>query len=290
MFGFGTILYLFAAGAGAGLYVVQACVDPSNALRTRGPRDAQLLVRKLIIVAPVLVCVGSMFLVLDLSRPDRFFLVFRNPDTSLISLGACLIVLFVALSAMENALWNSSGLTLARVVLAVRAAAFLAAIGVILYTGFFLMSMRAVPLWHSAFIVLLFTASSLSSGLALLMLLYVASFRRSHMPLFMRRASQVDTALLVVELALLVGFVGVQFGGAPAAIEAGWRLLVGDVAWAFWIMLVGVGLLCPLVIDVVKGKTPAPAAFALKAITVLVGCFFLRYCIMEAGVRVLSLQ
>lgn len=290
MFGFGTILYLFAAGAGAGLYVVQACIDPSNSLRTRGPRDAQLLVRKLIIVAPVLVCVGSMFLVLDLSRPDRFFLVFRNPDTSLISLGASLIVLFVALSAMENALWNSSGPVLSRLAYAVRAAAFLVAIGVILYTGFFLMDMRAVPLWHSPFIVMLFSTSSLSSGLALLMLLYAGSFRRSRMPLFMLRASQIDSVLLAVELVLLVGFVGMQFGGAPASIEAGSRLLVGDVAWAFWVMLVGVGLLFPLAIDLLKGKAPAPVTFALKSITVLVGCFFLRYCVMEAGVRVLSLQ
>lgn len=290
MFGFGTILYLFAAGAGAGLYVVQACVDPSDSLRAHGPRDVQLLVRKLVIIAPVLVCVGSLFLLLDLTRPERFLLVFRNPDTSLISLGACLIVLFAGLSAMENALWNSTGPVLSRLAFAVRAVAFLVAIGIVLYTGFFLMSMRAVPLWRSVFVVPLFAVSSLSSGIALLMLLYAASFRRSRMPLFMRRASRVDTVLLAVELALLAGFVGTQLAGTPAASEAGQRLLSGDVAWAFWIMLVGVGLLFPLAIVVLKGRAPAPAAFALKGLTVLVGCFFLRYCIMEAGVRVLSLQ
>lgn len=290
MFGFGTILYLFAAGAGAGLYVVQACVDPRNDLRTHGPRDAQLLARKLIILAPVLVCVGSLFLVLDLTRPDRFFLVFRNPDTSLISFGACLIVLFVALSAVENGLWSSSGHAVARVSFAIRIGAFLAAVGIMLYTGFFLMSMRAVPFWSSVFVVLLFTASSLSSGLALLMLLYSVSFRRSHMPPFMRRASLADTVLLATELVLLVVFAAVQLRGAPASAEACWRLLTGDVAWAFWIMLVGVGLVVPLAIDIAKGRDPLPVAFALKSVTVLVGCFFLRYCIMEAGVRVLSLQ
>lgn len=290
MFGFGTIVYLFAAGAGAGLYIVQFFVDPLSALRKNGPRDMQLLARKLVIVAPVLVCVGSLFLVLDLTRPDRFLLVFRNPDSSLISFGACLIVLFVSLAIVENGLWYSPSVASARLAIVVRAGAFLAAIGVVAYTGLFLMGMKGVPFWRSAFVVLLFAASAVSSGLALLMLLFTASFKRSKMPRFIRRLSASDTLLLVLELALLAVYLGVQAQDSPAALEATRRLVSGDLAWSFWVMLVGVGLLCPLALDVLAGKSESPAVCALKSLTVLTGCFFLRFCIMEAGVRALSLQ
>lgn len=289
MFGFGTIWYLFAAGAGAGLYVVQFCIDPFCRLRRGGPRDMQLLARKLVLLAPVLVCVGSMFLVLDLTRPDRFMLVFRNPD-SLISLGACLIVLFVALTSAENGLWNSSGAKLARLAVAVRIGAFAVAVGVVLYTGLFLMGMRGVPFWRSAFIAILFAASSLSSGMALFMLLFVASFKRSRMPRFMRRLSKADSIVLALEVVLIAAFLVAQWNGASAAAEACWRLVAGDLAWSFWVMLVGAGLFCPLMIDVLAGRDESPALLASKSLAVLVGCFFLRYCIMEAGVRALTLQ
>lgn len=290
MFGFGTILYLFAAGAGAGLYVVKTCFDPRCELKGRGPRDMQILERKVLLLAPVLVCVGSLFLVLDLTRPERFLLVFRSPDTSLISLGACLLVAFVVLLVLENALWSMSGSLVARVSAVVRICASIIAVAVILYTGFFLMGMKAIPFWRSPFVVALFTASSLSSGIALFLVLFAAAARRSKAPRFVRRASLTDAGLAVVELGLLASFLAVQSGGNPASFEACQRLLTGDLAWAFWVMLVGVGLLCPLAIDLVTKGAEAPRACAAKGLAVLVGCFFLRYCIMEAGVRVLSLQ
>lgn len=290
MFGFGATVYLFAAGMGAGLYLIQTCIDPGSELRRRGPRDMQLLARKVIMLAPVLVCVGSLFLLLDLTRPERFTFVFRNPDTSLISLGACMIVVFTLLLAFENILWNSSSLLSGRFTGIVRVVAALVALGIVLYTGFFLMGMKGVPFWRSLFIVFLFSVSAFSSGIGLYLLLLAASFRRARMPQRIRLASHVDSVLILGELLLLVLLMVVQSGGVPAAQEACARLVSGDLAWAFWIMLIGIGLVGPLVLDVVNRGGKTTVMYAAKGFAVIVGGFFLRYCIMEAGVRVLALQ
>lgn len=290
MFGFGATVYLFAAGMGAGLYLVQVCIDPWSSLRRHGPRDMQLLARKVILLAPVLVCVGSLFLLLDLTRPERFALVFRNPDTSLISLGACMIVTFTLLLAFENILWNSLSPLSGKLAGIVRLVAALVAAGIVLYTGFFLMGMKGVPFWKSPLIVLLFTVSALSSGIGLYLLLLATSFRRARIPRYVRAASHIDSGLIVGELLLLALLMIMQSGDVPASQEACARLVSGDLAWAFWIMLVGIGLVVPLILDGVNRSRKTTIIYAAKGIAVLVGGFFLRYCIMEAGVRALALQ
>lgn len=291
MFGFGVVLYLFLAGMGAGLYIASCFLERSFAGIVRPCRDEQLLHQKTLLIALILLCVGGLFLVLDLTVPEKMLLVFKRPFGSVISFGAWLITLLIIFLALRNIFWRLFALphtTKLLIVRVVKTTTFLLACGVILYTGVFLTQLRAVSFWETLLITVLFSLSALSSGFALFCVLAVSSLRRPYPAPLVQRISQTDTVFVLLEVVFLALTLGMSFFGDPAAHASALRLLTGDLAWAFWVLLVGVGLIVPLAIDAFT-HADQPFLLLVKGLSVCTGCFFLRYCIMEAGVRSFSL-
>lgn len=288
-FDFGVVLYLFLAGMGAGLYLAASFVGASARRQLRAPRELLLVHQKALIVALVLVCVGALFLVLDLGVPQKMLLVFRRPFGSIISLGAWLIALFAGCLTLNNILYRLFFTLSSPITKVLKVLTDILALGVILYTGFFVMGQKAISFWESFVVVILFAASSLSSGLAAFAIISQFSSRTAYPSSSAQTASQVDTALIIVEVVALTGLLIAQANGDAAARESVYRLMSGDLAWAFWIFLVGVGLVTPLALDLFGNPQRTPFLLIVKGFAVCAGCFFLRYCIMEAGVRSFSL-
>ncbi len=288
MFGIAVTIYLFLAGIGAGLYLVSYIIDLAYMPRVNKPRDLSLLYQKIQIVALASVGAGSLFLMADLTRPEQFLLVFRRLGTSILSLGALFIALFMCVVALRIAhQWTSPRSSrLLAPVLDIGAA--LLSVGVILYTGFFLMQMRAVPLWQSWLVVALFAASSISSGLALFVLLAAMSLRRRRIPRAASDALVADRIALLVESIFLVAYIAWGLTGEPAAREACMRLVYGDLAWTFWALVV-FGLVTPLVIGVFLQHRRMGLLLLVECLCVVAGCFLLRYCIMASSVRSFAL-
>lgn len=283
MFGSGVVLYLFLAGLGAGLYLDAYVLGLVFNSGPRCPRDLNLLNQKVQVV--VLVCVGvaGLFLLSDLGRPERFVLVFKKLGTSILSLGALLLVAFMAAVAVHAPV-RPTGRPLMRSASAVLGVLIaVLAVGIIVYTGCFLMQLRAVPFWSSPLVVALFSVSAISSGLAMYVLLATVSLRRRQLPSTARIALLADRCCLAIELVLLIVFIAMMVGGMDAAAQSCQRLLMGDLSWAFWATVI-LGLVVPLFAGFARVRT-AHFVLMIECLCVLLGCLALRYCIIEAGVR-----
>ena len=292
--------YLFLGGLVAGVMVVAGL-----ALLTGG-REHHRTSHALALLpwsAPVLLSVGMFFLWLDLENPwnaFRFYLVFR--PSSPMSWGAWILlaiypasvalawrntpdVLRLRVAARVGERWprggrllrtsaewldqRSSGIAWTNVVAG-------AALG--LYTGMLLGTMASRPLWNSAILGPLFLVSGMSTGAAYLMLWRLADPERI-------RLARLDMGLIVAELALIgVWLIGLRTAGGVHR-EAAHVLLGGPYTTAFWLLVVSLGLVAPLLGEWMErrgGHVPG----RLAAVLVLAGGFALRWIIVYAGQHV----
>lgn len=288
MFGPGVVFYLFLAGMGAGLQVTTFFCEIAQSRSAHVARDEQLLIQKATILALVFVLAGSAFLLVDLTMPEKFMLVFRKPTTSVISFGACVIVLFSVLSFSLLLLENFFSREMRLIGLVLKTLCSVLALLIMVYTGLFLAGMKAMPLWTSLLIVPLFFLSSLSSGLASFTLLASLTVRRPQMPHAVMTASRADTIVIILEAIVLLFFLADSFfaGGVPR--EASLELATGASSWIFWLFLIGIGIVAPLAIDVICLKLK-PAPLLAKSLATLTGCLALRYCVLQTSVKVLAL-
>lgn len=140
--------------------------------------------------------------------------------------------------------WPLRVLTVAGMVLGVCVAA---------YTGILLASAPGIPLWNTWLLPCLFTVSALDAGVAVLELVYAAVAKREQcsgwVAPFLEKTA---VALIVAEAVVLACFVGACFAGvqdasaAHAAASSASALTAGTFAPAFWLGVVGCGLLVPL--------------------------------------------
>jgi formate-dependent nitrite reductase membrane component NrfD len=141
-------------GLAAGSYMV------ATVLRSTG-----LYPHLVIFATPVILAAGLLVLWSHLGRRARAYLVFARPRSSWIARGSMLLLLFFLVSAfhMATILWLST-VPLEAYVMVV---GFLAATGVVLYTGCVLRSVKTISFWHSPFLLVGFFLASLLGGVAI---------------------------------------------------------------------------------------------------------------------------
>jgi formate-dependent nitrite reductase membrane component NrfD len=144
-----------------------------------------------------------------------------------------------------------------------------------IYTGVLLSSLGARPFWSSAVLGPLFLFSGLSSAAAF-----------AHMvardPDESRTFARWDNLFLAVELVLIALFLIGLLQGPQAHRDAARLVLDGPFTAVFWVFVVGLGILLPLVIQVLAvgrriGHTP------VAPLLVLAGGLALRFVIVYAG-------
>ena len=154
----------------------------------------------------------------------------------------------------------------------------IAGAGLGIYTGMLLGTMASRPLWNSAILGPLFLTSGLSTGAAYMLLYRLDDGERILL-------ARLDMGLIVVELALIaVWLIGLASGGS-ATRAAAWVLLGGPYTTAFWLLVVGFGLVAPLLAEWMErrgGHVPG----RLAAVMVLAGGLALRWIIVYAGQHV----
>ena len=133
-----------------------------------------------------------------------------------------------------------------------------------------LLSSSALPFWSDARLMgALFLASGASTGMASISLILFLTGTTSGTG--WRKVKRADRYSMLFELVLLGVFIAVLGSAARP-------LVSGPFAPLFWGGLVGLGLVLPLLIDVVGHRVRALAAVA--AALVLVGGFVLRYVVL----------
>ena len=143
------------------------------------------------------------------------------------------------------------------------------------YTGILLSAFNARPLWNNAILGPLFLISGLSTGAAAIILMAKTSAEKH---LF----SKIDVGLVIIELALIVHMIMGYYAGSQVQLEAVQLLVAGDFTLMFFGFVVLLGLIVPLIIEIIElmgFKIPV----AVPAILILIGGLIFRFVMVEAG-------
>ncbi|PKM83255.1 MAG: hypothetical protein CVU89_00415 [Firmicutes bacterium HGW-Firmicutes-14] len=248
-----------------------------------------------------LILFGLLMLIIDLGRPlsfwhfiigDNFLPIFRPSST--MSLGTWLLTAFVILGGLYALTWlaeeqfakklpfirafANKPVLRKNLGLATLPFAFLIAC----YTGI-LLSSTSAPLWNSTpYLGLLFLMSATSTGLSCIILILAAK-KAEHCLIY--RLSMADAIVDIMELIVFVMLIVRLSSTAP---EAAVLLLKGEYSTLFWLGIVVMGLVVPLVleiyeltakkINIINTKVPV-----VSAVLILVGGFLTRVVILYAG-------
>lgn len=316
------VAYLFLGGAGAGCCLVASilalCADADEleaalACRMRSAAAApwRRFFAALHLASLATLLLGIICLAADLGRPDRLLIVLLQPAPTYIAFGAWAIISCMAASTICLLAWSGIATIPRRALLALSIVAAAASIAVIVYTGLLLSDMRSVPLWNIPWLVALFALSAVSCGIALALLAAFASRSMAAFASTLIRLAKADAVVIFAEAlvgALCLASVWLAAGGAAgpadstqaAALASLESLLTGPFAAIFWAGFALVGLVVPLVQDIIIGRSahaviPANRICARTlamlggAACVLVGGFLLRLLVVQAAVHPVAL-
>lgn len=287
--GWWIILYFYLGGIAAGAYFIGTLVDLVG-----HERDRPIAKLAYYIAAP-LVAICGLLLIVDLTRPERFWHMLIQSNTfwpmfkywSPMSVGAWALMLFGAFSGASFlgtlaedgrfGLGRFSGLAsqLHRGPIGALFQLGGTAVGFFIasYTGA-LLSASNQPFWSdSPWIAPLFLSSAASTGIAVLTLI-LSRYRNAPQESFIN-LERTDRWAMLLELVLLVAFV-ISLGGlAPALLGSfyGLLLLGGTLV---------VGVLLPLAL-VWRPHRMGSRATVTAAALALIGGLILRYALVMGG-------
>jgi len=145
-----------------------------------------------------------------------------------------------------------------------------------IYTGILLSAFSARPFWNSGVLGPLFLVSGLSTAAALVALI---ARQESEKELFIR----VDLVIILVEIALVALFLINLATGSSQHLEALRLITEGPYTMVFWVLFVGIGLLIPLLLEMLELRGLAKPIVALAPVLVLLGGYALRQVMIDVG-------
>ena len=175
--------------------------------------------------------------------------------------------------------------------LAVGIIAAIFSIFTIIYTAFLLGASKGMPLWNSPILPPLFIFSALSTGIALIFILApFVSGETADKVTVIHDLGIIDIALVALEIVMLAGYLEIGRHQNKAFEESVRLLISGPLTPLFIGGLVIIGLVIPVILEVVSISTNTYAAlsgFSLAVgVLLLIGGYLLRDLILRAGVQV----
>ena len=305
--GMPVILYLFLAGVGAGALTASASVLLRGGGGGFGGAHIEIA-RYGAFLAPLPLIVGCLALIFELGSFEvgnwfRWINLYMVINLSPMSIGTWLLTFFIMVSLayaytfVPNAPFLGERRQLLRVMLAWVSVPL--GIATAVYTGILLGAMPARPFWNSPILALLFMLSSISTGVAVI-LLARAILHRAPTPEAELVAKESDylltsTDVMLIGFELMVIFLFLMYaqltiGNVKEAMAV--ILPGGDLAMLFWFGVVLIGLLIPALIELYyvvpkliyhRGFTSPRSVDIVVSVAVLIGGFLLRYVVVVAG-------
>jgi protein NrfD len=271
--------YLFLGGVGGGMIVVSALAD-----LVFGKGDVFAAGS---LVAGIAIGVGSGLLIFELGRPFQFWRVLST-QKAIMTVGAWMLSFTILTSLAYFSFWPEfspwRGLVDLRHVFA--GVNLFLGLGVCIYTGVLLGSLRARSFWNTPILPILFLVSGLSTGVAgQLLLAGVCPYWGHHndAATMLDATRYLDVVLLAFELMILFVYVPMMrfSAGAPGTrVAAQW--LTGSKKWLFWGGVIGLGLVLPGMLHLVHSG----AASHLASPLVILGGLILRFLVVYSDERV----
>jgi formate-dependent nitrite reductase membrane component NrfD len=283
-------MYLFLGGLTAGIMVFAAYI----ALAKKDD-EAPFAATQLALFAPIALSLGMTTLFLDLEHKlyvFRFYTAFKV--LSPMSWGAWILIVIYPVATLQILSTLRSGYSQVspfvdrfaigksvldwceahRRPIAMVAIPFGIALGI--YTGILLSAFSARPFWNSGVLGPLFLVSGLSTAAA-----FVALVARKHSEkvLFTR----IDLLLIAAELALVALFIINLASGTEQQLVALDSIMGGPHAAVFWVLFVGIGLLVPLLLELLEIRGIARRVAIIAPVLVLLGGYVLRQVMIDIG-------
>lgn len=290
-------IYLFLIGISAGLVTLAVLLRRYHP--QAGGADSTLL-RTTLVLGPGAIILGLAILIFHLARPWTFWkLMFHYSFTSVMSMGVMLfqvytavLVLWLAKIFEKEIIALLPRLTLVPKVLGwltplhrtLETLMLILAVLLGAYTGFLLSALKSYPLLNNPILPALFLFSGISSGAAVALIAMALRERGSPHSAEAAFVHRLETPVVWLEIFLLAAFfVGLALGddGKMRALTAA----LGGGFWSlwFWLGVVGIGLLVPMLLKPWASRRPTLAGVLLISGASLVGVLLLRFFILYAG-------
>ena len=269
--------YLFLGGLGGGMVMISAIADLFFDMGSEFALGSM--------AAAVVLGIGSGLLVFELGRPLQFWRVFSKQKAA-ITFGAWMLGTLIIVSFVYGLLWvvELYGISIVWLRQILAWLGMLLGLGVLIYTGILLGSLRARQFWNSPALPVLFFVSGFSTALA------AQSLLTGDWPWIVRTEAlgeinhilhTSDMVMLVVEIVLIfVYLLMMLMSGSAVAKTVARSWMTGKKRYAFWFALIGFGLVLPFILYNVGGL-----AASLAAVCVLVGGLVLRFLVVYSSER-----
>ena len=283
-------MYLFLGGLTAGIMIFAALMTLRNK-----DEVAPFATTRLAVLAPIVLSLGMTTLFMDLEHKlfvYRFYTSFEI--TSPMSWGAWILIIIYPVSVLQILSTLRRGfaplasyvdrLTIGQAVLdwceryrrQIAAAVIPFAVVLGIYTGILLSAFGARPFWNSGVLGVLFLVSGMSTAAALVVLM---ARQRSEKELF----TWIDVVLIAAEIGLVALSLISLASGSGQHIDALQLVMGGPYTYAFWVLFVGIGLLIPLLLEILDLSGVSKSLAMLAPVLVLIGGYALRQVVMDAG-------
>lgn len=144
-----------------------------------------------------------------------------------------------------------------------------------IYTGILLSTMGSRPLWNSSILSVLFLISGLSTAAAFVHMIAKNVYERELL-------AKADNGFLVIELfTIMLLLIGLLTSSA-VHIAAAKLLISGEYAAQFWTFVIGMGIIIPLIIQLLAVNHKIKHT-PIAPIMVILGGLILRFVIVYAG-------
>lgn len=272
---------LFAAGTGSGLFLVSLWLES----QTGNNFNAGIILG--LIVGGIATSAAFVF---DLGRKERFWRVMLRPGKSWLSRGIILIMVMVIFGALYIApqwlgwLPWSKGDGIGRTLQIVSA---IAALGVMMYSGFLLSYSSSIPFWNTPLLPVLFVVYSFMGGVGSIFALNLALGGTG---VNFKSLEMIEISLITASFILIFVYILTMLYSTMAAKQAASILLKGKLALPFIGGVIVLGLVIPALIILLTysgtvGTSAASAVLVVAGICELTGGWLLRYSLLRVGVQ-----
>ena len=215
---------------------------------------------------------------LYLGKPLRFWRIIFRPNTSWLARGIIFVFSFIVFTAIQLAFsyWlpGSSG------EIVFKTLGGIAALAVMVYTGFVLNSVKSVPFWNSMLLPLLFVLCGILGGFGLSVIIALNGGNVQ-----LSAAETGSRWLLVINALFIVVYLWTAANREATGKKSVMEQMRGNLAPVFWIGIVLLGIVIPLtitIINVISGGV-SPALLITGVVCEVIGGLALRYCVLKAG-------
>ena len=211
-----------------------------------------------------------------LSHPMRFWRMLSKPNSSWISRGFILIWLFLGAAMIQMAITYWAPGNVWEIVF--KAIAGVLAFGVAIYSGFALGVVGAIKIWNTGLVPILYVISGVTAGLSVVILV---SLNATNLYVV---ANYLLAAQVIYAISIAIYFWTATYASSSAK-DSAVRVLKGSIAPAFWVGVVFLGIVLPIVMIAPFSlkQNVSQALFVVSSVFTVIGGVALRYVILKAG-------